>query len=245
LTGMDQQVTDDTLFNGRLVCKQYKSGYRFSIDAVLAAHFCTPAPEDSILDLGCGCGVIGLILAYRYSQITITGIEIQHELVLLARKNILENNMQSRITVIKGNFRNTPELTAPESFDLIISNPPFRKQGRGRVSPAVQRARARHEIDANLADLVSAAAFAVKNRGKIVLIYPAVRCITLIAELKNHNLEPKRLQPVYGYPGHTDASLVLVEAVKNGGEEMHLLPPFYIYSKKNGPYSEAMQEIYQ
>lgn len=245
MTGTDQLLTDDTLFNGRLVCKQYKSGYRFSIDAILSAHFCRPAPEDSILDLGCGCGVIGLILAYRHPEVSITGIEIQHELVLLARKNILENDMLSRMKVVEGNFRDTPELVPPESYDLVVSNPPYGKKGRGRVSPDTQRARARHEIDASLADMIRAAAYAVRNRGKVVVVYPAVRSVNLIAALKNHNLEPKRLQPVYSYPGQADASLVLIEAVKNGGEEMRLLPPFYIYSEKNGPYSEAMQEIYE
>jgi tRNA1(Val) A37 N6-methylase TrmN6 len=244
LTETDQLLTNDTLFNGRLVCKQYKSGYRFSIDAVLLAHFCSPGRDDAILDLGCGCGVVGLILAYRYPAVTITGMEIQRELALLARKNISENDMQTRMTVIEGNFRDISGLVAPESFDLVVSNPPYRKQGRGRISPDTQRARARHEIDASLADMVQAAAYAVKNRGKVAVIYPAVRCISLITELKNHKLEPKRLQPVYGYPGQVDACLVLIEAVKNGGEEVRLLPPFYIYSKNNGPYSEAMQKIY-
>lgn len=241
----DQLLTNDTLFNGRLVCKQFKSGYRFSIDAILTAHFCRPESRDSILDLGCGCGIIALILAFRNPNVRISGIEIQPELVRLARKNIAENGMQSRISVIEGNFRDTAQLVTPESYDLIVSNPPYRKRDRGRISPDLQRARARHEIDAGLEDMVKAAAYAVKNRGKVVVVYPARLSISLIVDLKKHNLEPKRIQPVYSYPGQKDAGLVLVEAVKNGGAEVRLLPPFYIYSEKNGPYSEAMRKIYE
>lgn len=237
-------LTNDTLFDGNLVCRQYKTGYRFSLDAVLAAHFCRPGPRDRVLDLGCGCGVIALILAFRHLGIRAEGIEIQDELVRLARENIAGNDMQSRVKVTSGNFRDIAGLVKPESFDLVVSNPPYRQQGRGRVNPDDQRARARHEIDATLSDLVRAVSFGVKNRGKAVIIYPAVMLIPLVTELKKNSLEPKRIQPVYSYPGQADACLVLLEAVKNGGEQVRLMPPFYIYSEKNGPYTEAMQKLY-
>ena len=87
-------------------------------------------------------------------------------------------------------------------------------------------------------------AFAVKNRGKVVVIYPAVRLVPLVSEVKKNSLEPKGIQPVYSYPGQMDASLVLIEAVKNGGEEIQFMPPFYIYTEKKGPYTEAAQKLY-
>jgi len=71
-----------------------------------------------------------------------------------------------------------------------------------------------------------------------------MRAMALTTALKNARLEPKRLQPVYSYPGSTEAILVLVEAMKNGGEEVQLLAPFYMYARQNGPYSEAMQSLY-
>lgn len=240
----EELLTRDTLFNGRLVCAQYRHGYRFSADAVLAAHFCRPEPDDHILDLGCGSGIIGLILAFRYPAIRLTGLEVQEELALLARENIRANSLEDRATVIHGNLRAVATLITPESFDLVVSNPPYRKPGSGRLSPADQRARARHEIDASLAEVVRAAAFAVKNRGRVVFVYPAARFMTLAAELKSARLEPKRLQPVYSYPGSPEAALILIEAMKNGGEEMQLLSPFYIFARQNGPNSEAMQTLY-
>ena len=63
--------SEDTLFSGRLICRQPEHGYRFSVDAVLAAHFAGPAATDRVLDLGCGCGVIGLILAHRCPDLAV------------------------------------------------------------------------------------------------------------------------------------------------------------------------------
>ncbi len=240
-------LTDDTLFDGRLVCRQYRQGYRFSLDAVLAAHFCRVHEGDRVLDLGCGCGVIGLILVYRNQgkKVHVTGLELQHDLAMLTQDNILANSLESRMSVVEGNLRDIGNIITPETFDLVVCNPPYRKPGTGRISQGDQRARARHEIDADLEDIVDAAAFAVKNRGRVVFVYPAKRTVTLITLLKEHNLESKQLQPVYSYPGSEDAGLVLVEAVKNGGEEVQLLPPFYIYSEKNGAYSIQMQKLYE
>jgi len=239
-------LTNDTLFDGRLICRQYRQGYRFSVDAVLAAHFCRIQTDDHIFDLGCGCGVIGLIIAFRHQGegVRVTGLEFQSDLAMLAHDNVLANNMDSKVSVIEGDLRHIGESISPESMDIVVCNPPYRKSTSGRISSGDQRARARHEIDASLQDIVDAAAFAVKNRGRVVFVYPAQRSMTLINCLKNKKIEPKRIQPVYSYPDSLEASLVLVEAIKNGGEEVQLLSPFYIYSEQNGPYSSQMQKLY-
>ena len=94
-------------------------------------------------------------------------------------------------------------------------------------------------------DVVAAAATAVKNRGKIYLIYPAEGLGGLLALLPRQRLTAKRLQLVYSYPNSpASARLLLLEVVKNGGEGLEALFPFYIYDRKNGAYSEAMQQFY-
>jgi tRNA1(Val) A37 N6-methylase TrmN6 len=132
-----------------------------------------------------------------------------------------------------------------ESFDGVVCNPPYGQPGRGRISSNDQRARARHEIDTGLDDILRAAAFSVRNRGSVVVVYPARRAGSLIAALKDRRLEPKRLQPVYSYPGSSEAALVLVEAVKNGGEEVRVQAPFYIYRERGGPFSDALLKLYR
>ena len=239
-------LTNDTLFDGRLICRQFRQGYRFSVDAVLAAHFCSLQAGDNVLDLGCGCGVIGLIIAFRSLEkgIQVTGFEFQEDLAMLAQDNILANHLESNMSIIHGDLRKMGQYVSPETYDLVVCNPPYGVPGTGRISPGGQRARARHEIDATLKEIVEAAFFSVKNRGRVVFVYPASRIVSLVYLLKLKNLEPKRFQPIYSYPGAGEASLVLVESMKNGGEDVQFLDPLYIYTEKNGPYSVSMQKMY-
>lgn len=241
----DIETTNDTLFAGRLICRQHRQGYRFSLDAVLAAHFAAPKAGQRVLDLGCGCGVIGLVMAYRHPLISTCGLELQPHLAELAKANIRDNGYEQRCTVQQGDVRSIATLLAPESCDLVVTNPPYRKTETGRLNQDDQSAHARHELQGGIEDFVRAAAFAVKNRGKVVCIYPARRCNTLMAALHGHRLTPKRLQPIYSYPSAASACLVLIEAMKNGGEQLDILAPFFIYQRRNGTYSPAMQALYQ
>lgn len=238
-------LTDDTLFQGGLICRQSRDGYRFSVDAVLAAHFTVPKSGQQVLDLGCGCGVIGLVLAYRYPDISVCSLELQEGLAALAQENVDRNAFAGRFRVVRGDVCSIGSLLAPESFDLVVCNPPYRKKDSGRINQDDQAASARHELTAAVEDFVRAAAFCIKNRGKVVFIYPAMRSNTLLSALQQYRLTPKRLQPVYSYPGTTGARLVLIEAVKNGGEQCEILAPFYIYERKNGDYAPAMRALYR
>ncbi len=237
-------LSKDSLFDGRLTCYQYQQGYRFSVDSVLLSQFLEISGEKSILDLGTGSGIISLILCYRFHKAVIVALEKQTDLFELAKKNIFANQLGERMKVLHGDFCRINEYAGAESFDYVFCNPPYTKPGSGRVNIHAQSARARHEIDCKLDDVVKAAFFAVKNKGSVALVYPARRAATLISSLVQHKLMPKRLQAIYSYPEDNQAQLVLVEAVKNGGEELQLMPPFFIYIKKNGSYSKEMQRCY-
>lgn len=239
------QLTEDTLFTGSLICRQPRHGYRFSVDAVLAAHFAVPRLGSRVLDLGCGCGVIGLILAHRHPDVCIIGLEMQEALAAAAEDNIRDNGLVDRCSVIRGDVRAIAAMIRPESVDLVVCNPPYQKEGGGRVNADDQAALARHELHGTIADFVRAAAFCLANRGRAVFVYPARRAITLLAALDGHNLAVKRLQPVYSYPGVDNARLVLIEAMKNGGEDVAVMAPWYIYECRNGEYTAAMRRMYE
>lgn len=240
----DRPLTDDTLFGGELICRQYEDGYRFSVDSILAAHFCRLAGTKQVLDLGCGCGVIGLILARLHPGIELVGLELQPDLAGLAAENIQANKLDARCRVICGDARQIGRFVDVESFDLVVCNPPYRRTGSGRINKTNEAAIARHELKANLDDMLAAAAFSVINRGQVVFVYPAVRLASLVAGMHHHRLIPRRLQPVYSYPEADQATLVVVEAVKNGGEGCSLLPPLSIYAGKNMGYSPEMEKLY-
>ncbi|MCK5437245.1 MAG: tRNA1(Val) (adenine(37)-N6)-methyltransferase [Desulfobulbaceae bacterium] len=242
--GLHTECTEDTMFSGRLTCVQHRLGYRYSIDSLLLAHFVAPKKDDHILDLGAGCGIVSLILAYRWPDVTVSAFEIQNRFVSLIRRNIEKNRFQDRIRVIEGDLCGISKLIEPGAFELVVSNPPYRKSGSGRLNPEKEQAIARHEIVADLRSVIRAALFAVKNRGRAAFVYPAARGAALMAELKSSGLEPKRLRIIHSYPGG-DGKLVLIECVKNGREELKILPPFFVYTEPGGEYTEEMARIYE
>jgi tRNA1(Val) A37 N6-methylase TrmN6 len=153
------------------------------------------------------------------------------------------NSWQERISVVEGDLQQIGKYCGAGKFDLVVSNPPYRKTGTGRTNVGQEQQVARHETMADAAAVVKASAWALKNKGRAVLIYPSVRGGTILYELKRQKLEPKRMQTVYSYPG-SPAVLVLIEAIKNGGEGLNIMSPFYIYRERGGEYSPEMASCY-
>jgi len=195
------------------------------------------------VDIGCGCGVIPLIIAYRRPQVRLFGLELQEELFDLARRNVIANGLEDHITIQQGDLKN-PEGIFPAVYaDWVVSNPPYGRSSSGRLNPKEEKALARHEIAASLLDVLRAARYFLKPHGRAAFIYPARRAAGLISAMREAGLEPKRLQVVYSYPGD-EGRFVLVEAVKDGGEELKILPPFFIYDQTRR-YSPEMQGRYE
>ncbi|AGF79759.1 putative O-methyltransferase [Desulfocapsa sulfexigens DSM 10523] len=248
-TGLaDVETTSNTLFDGALRCLQHRIGYRFSIDPVLLAHFVRLTRDEAVLDLGAGCGVIGLILLYRARERIrmLTALELQTGLTRLIEENISINHFEKVMQVVEGDLRNIQQYFVPESFSTVVCNPPFYPAGSGRVSSCKESEIARHQVACSLPEVIAAAAVAVKNRGRVYLVYPAEGLGDLLHLLASQQLIVKRMQLVYSYPDKSMAArLLLLEAVKNGGEGVDVRPPLYIYDRKNGDYSEAMQQFYK
>jgi len=236
-------VTADSLFNGRLTLFQAKDGYRFSLDAILLAGITRVRPSDRIVDLGTGCGVIPLILAYRKLGESLLGLELQPELVELARRNIDVNGLQDQVRLLEVDFREVSKSLPAESADLVVSNPPYRRLKTGRINPDRQRAVARHELTGSVVDVFEAASHLLAQGGRLAVIYPAVRLDHLIATALRCAFRPKELTIIYSNALDC-ARLVHLECRKGGGEELRIAPPFFIYGE-DGQYSEPMRAIYE
>lgn len=216
--------TLDSFFNGQLRVIQKKEGYRFSIDAILLSEFVTLRPRERVIDLGTGCGILPLLLSRKAETATFVGVEIQGPLVECALKNVMLNRLQDRISILHQDFRTLRSAFGPGSFNVVISNPPYRKARSGRINPSPPKAIARHEIEATLDDLTAMASYLLPHKGRCYLIYPASRLIDLLISLRQERLEPKRLQTVHPYRDGR-AVFVLVETVKSSGTELILMPP--------------------
>lgn len=234
--------TLDVIRGGEIKVLQKKRGYRYSIDAVLLADYIKLKPGERVLDLGTGSGIVSLVLAARFRNVDVTGMEIQEELAGMARRSVQLNGLNERVTILCGDIRNIGEFLEHRSFDVACTNPPYRKLLSGRVNADHERAIARHEIKGTITDFIAAARYVLKEGGRLYCIYPARRAVELIAEMRQQGMEPKRARMV-----HTNrssrADFILVEGVKGGGEEMDFAPPLFIYGEDGG-YSEEMEAIF-
>ena len=219
--------TLDSFFNGALQILQKKRGYRFSIDAILLSQFIHLRKKEKAIDLGTGCGILCLLLSKTTKAHSFMGVEIQKGLADMARKNVLLNRFDDRITVLHQNFKKLKEIFLPGSFDVVFSNPPYRKYLTGRINPSLEKAIARHEIRGTLDDLIQVAAYLLPTRGRCYLIYSASRAIDLLVALRGHNLEPKKLQLVHPRKGE-DATFILVESLKASGVELKIIEPLFL-----------------
>ncbi|HEX9787956.1 MAG TPA: tRNA1(Val) (adenine(37)-N6)-methyltransferase [Candidatus Binatia bacterium] len=246
LTGREDVVnlsgeTLDALFDGRLSLYQSRSGYRFSIDALLLADFVSIKRGDRVVDLGAGNGILSLVLAQSHPSAALVGIEIQASMVERAERNVRLNRLQRRVQIVSGDVRLGQALAAPASFDVAVSNPPYRKPSSGRVGANHERQMARHEMTGDLGDFLRAGAFFLREKGQMALIYPAVRSADLIFALRQARIEPKRLRMVHSFQGG-EASLLLVEGVKGGRAGLTVLPPLIIY-RGGKKYSDEVAAI--
>jgi tRNA1Val (adenine37-N6)-methyltransferase len=234
--------TADDILEGRFRVIQKKTGYRFSLDALLLAHFVRMKKRASLLDLGTGSAVVPLLLYHRWGCARVEGIEIQPELADMARRTLALNGLSDQIEIIEGDIRSIEHFVAPRSFDAVTFNPPYRKLRSGKINPLPEKAQARHEIHGAVGDFVRAAAYAVRPGGRIFLIYPARRLAELISQMRRFQVEPKRLRIVHSRVD-MEGEFVLMEGIVVGGEELAVLPPLFIYDE-NGVYTPAMQEIF-
>lgn len=240
---MTSTISNDYLFAGALHCNQHQDGYRFSIDPVLLAHYCTVKKDSAIVDLGAGCGVIGLILAHRYTDCHVTSVELQQSLSALISMNIEMNDFSARMANVLGDVKQIRELLPVESADVVVCNPPYGVVADGTLSLGSQQLIARHETCGVLQDFIAGASYLLKNRGRAVFILPASRLPQLMAVFIQYNIQPKRMQVVHSYAGGV-GRLVLLEGIKNGGPELLVDPPLYVYTAKNGKYSPEVATMY-
>ncbi len=235
-------LTEDTFFSGRLKVKQQRSGYRFSIDAVLIAALAKPRPGDIVLDLGAGCGIIAMMLAYRHPEIKVHGIEIQPKLAELATLNVVENGMSEQISIHCMDMKGVLLKMVSGPADLIVCNPPFRKAESGRINPNRQRAVARHEIKVTLDDIVQTAHRLLRVAGRLVMVYPAERLTDVLSQMRRAEIEPKFVRMIHSAK-QSEARLILVEGNKGGRPGIKIAPPLIIYSP-DGSYTDEVEAMF-
>lgn len=232
----------DGIWNHRLNLIQPRKGYRYSVDAPLLTDFVKGRKATRALDLGCGCGIIGLMLLEKHKAGHVVGIELQSELAGLARRNASINGLAEYFDTLNMDLRKLGD-DYHDSFNLIISNPPFYKKGSGILSPNEQIAIAKHELECDIWDIGRIAARCLKSGGHLAIIYPAERLPDIMLMFEKSKLSPTRLCMVHSKE-NGPAVLVLAEARKGKGKPLTVEGPFILYGP-DGVYTERALHVWE
>ena len=218
------------------------ANFRLSTDSVLLADFIHTGGAARGIDLGCGSGILALLLLWRTETLHMTGLELDAEAAALAAENLERNGLAARSRVLTGDIRRHRELFKPGSFDLAAANPPYYTAGSGGISPDPARAAARGEGCCTLEELCAAAAWLLPSGGRFCLVHKPERLSELLCTMTAQGLEPKRLRMVT-YRAERAPSLVLVEGRRGGRPGLTVEPPL-ILADADGGESAEYRRIY-
>ncbi len=221
---------------------QNPNKFKFTLDAFLLAAFVKPKSRDQVVDLGTGGGVLPLLLAGQGEVGGVLGIDIQPELAEMARRSVTLNRLESKIRIETADLRRISEILPRNSFEYVISNPPFFPVIQGVVPENQALAVAKFEIECTLDDVARAASRLVRGNGRVVLVYPADRLVALLTALEKYHLTPRRLALVHSRPA-SSAHLCLVEARPGAPSGLEVRPPVFIYNQ-DGDYTDLMNQIF-
>lgn len=238
------KVTNYLLGYKNLRIVQDSEMFSFSLDSVLLPNFVTLNKKISkILDIGCGNGVIPLILSTK-TDAKIIGVEIQKNVFDLAKESIRINNKEDQITIINQDINDYYNTCETDTFDVITSNPPFFKyKETSNINKTDFKTIARHEVKLNLEQLFIIAKKLLKNNGVISIVNRPDRFVEIIEFMRKNNIEPKRIRFVYPKK-NKDANIMLIEGAKNGKPGLKILPPLYTHLE-NGEYTLDIKKYFE
>lgn len=215
---------DITTLNNGYKLIQKKDGFRFSVDAVILSDFFSPTRKGKILDIGCGNGIIPILLYSKGKGEDITGVEIQEENCELALKNVKLNNLEKYIKIENSDVKEYPK---GNTFDYIISNPPYMEVDGKKQNILSCKSIARHELTLNLYDLIRNTKRLLKPVGSITLVHRSYRFTDISRILEDCGFSLKRVRFVY-YSKDRNSNLVLVEAFKGKKCKLEIEPPLFL-----------------
>lgn len=237
----DNERIDDLQRNGYQII-QKQNGFCFGMDAVLLSGFAQVKPGERAVDLGTGTGIIPILLEAKYDGIHYTGLEIQEEVADMARRSVVLNHLENKVSIVIGDIKEASRLFGAASFDVVTSNPPYMNDAHGLKNPDLPKAIARHEVLCSLDDVTREAARLLKPGGRFYMVHRPHRLIEIVTALKGYGLEPKRMKMVHPFVDR-EANMVLIEAVRGGKSMIKVEAPIIVY-KEQGVYTDEIYTIY-
>lgn len=239
------------LLPGERIDELQRNGYRiiqnperfcFGMDAVLLSGFARAKKHERCLDLGCGNGIIPILMEAKTEGKHFTGLEIQPESADMARRSVALNGLQDRIDIVEGDIKDASKIFGASSFHVVTTNPPYMTAQHGLTNLYEAKTIARHEVLCNLEDIIRESARLLMPGGRFYMVHRPFRLAEIISLMVQYRMEPKRMRLVYPYVDR-EPNMVLIEGLRGGKSRMTVEKPLIVY-KEPGKYTDEIYDVY-
>ena len=238
----ENERIDDLEFKGLKIIQNEK-GFCFGMDSVLLSDFAKNMKNNStVLDLGTGTGIIPILLCGKTNLKKVIGIEIQQDVANMAKRSSQLNNLQDRFEVVNTNIIDLKNIYEKQSFDVIVTNPPYKKENTGITNENEAKLISRHEITANLEDFISISKDLLKDKGEFYMVHRPERLVDILSLMRKYKIEPKMLKFVSPNK-NKEPNLILIKGIKNANSFLKVEKTLYVYNE-DGKYTNEILKIY-
>lgn len=238
---LENERLDELHRNGYFII-QNPDKFCFGMDAVLLSGFAKVKQQEIAIDLGTGTGIIPILLEAKTEGMHFTGLEIQPESADMARRSVLYNHLEDKISIETGNIKDASKHFGASSFHVVTTNPPYMTGNHGLTNSNEAKAIARHEILCNLEDIIRESAKLLKPQGRFYMVHRPFRLSEIMVLMHQYGLEPKRMQLVYPFV-NKEPNMVLIEGLRGGNPRITVEKPLIVY-KEPGIYTDEVYDIY-
>ena len=214
----------------------------FGMDAVLLSSFAKVKRNECALDLGTGTGILPILLEAKNEGDRYVGLEIQEESADMARRSVLHNKLDEKISIVTGDIKEASRIFGAASFHVITTNPPYMIGEHGLKNDNEALYIARHEALCTLDDILRESAKLLKPKGRFYMVHRPFRLAEILGKMSAYGIEPKRMRLIHPYVDK-EPNMVLVEGLRGGKPRMTVEKPLIVYGE-NGDYTEELLKMY-
>ena len=238
----ENERIDDLEFKNLKII-QNKDGFCFGIDSILLTDFAKNIKKNSkVIDLGTGTGIIPILLYGKTKNTKFVGVEIQPEVAEMADRSVKLNLLEDNIEILNTSILELSKKYNRGSFDVVTTNPPYKKINTGVINENNKKLISRHEITASLEDFIRTASFLLKDLGEFYMVHRPDRLVDIFYSMRKNKIEPKKIKFVYPNK-NKKTNLVLIKGIKNGKQFLEFENNLYVYNE-DGNYTDEILKIY-
>lgn len=234
----ENERLDDLEYNGLRVI-QSADGYCFTSDSVFLANLSGVKRGDRVVEIGCGCGVVSLLIAAKFSPEKVFGVEIQHRLAEMAKRSVELNGLTDKIEIVCAPAQGVHKEIG-HTFDVVVANPPYEEAEK--KAEYTEKEICKTEAKLTAVEAVECGKKLLRYGGKFIMINRVRRLIDVLTAMREKGIEPKKLyliQPKASLPIDT----FIVEGKKGAKPSLLVPKPLVIY-EENGEMTDFTKKIY-